>query len=52
MTKAITVLFACLMAVQIIWPLGVPGLKRRKDAWKLAVAGFAVILVAVLLRPT
>lgn len=52
MSKAITILVVCLMAVQVIRPLGLPGLKRRKDAWKLAVVGFALILAAVVLRPT
>lgn len=52
MSKAITILVACLMAVQIIRPLGLPGLKRRKDAWKLAVLGFALILAAIVLRPS
>lgn len=51
MSKLISLIFVCLMAVQIIRPLGLPGLKRRKDAWKLAVAGFLVIFAAILLRP-
>jgi len=51
MSKVITLIFVCLMAVQVIRPLGLPGLKRRKDAWKLAVVGFAVIFAAIALRP-
>ena len=47
MTKAVALLFACLMVVQIIRPIGLPGLKQRKDAWKLAVFGFLAIGVAL-----
>jgi hypothetical protein len=52
MTKIIVVFFALLACVQIIKPLGWPGLKRRQDAWKLAVFGFlattAVLVLAAL----
>eukprot|EP00873_Tetraselmis_striata_P025004 jgi/Tetstr1/445268/TSEL_033066.t1 len=34
------VFFALVATIQVIKPLGWPGLKRRKDAWKLAVGGF------------
>jgi len=51
MSKIVTFIFICLMAVQIIRPLGIPGLRRRADAWKLAVAGFAFILLTIALRP-
>jgi hypothetical protein len=48
MTKAISLLVILAMAVQFARPLGLPGLKKRSDAWKLAVAAlFAVMLVAV-----
>jgi hypothetical protein len=44
MSKAVGVFFACAMLVQIIRPIGLPGLRRRGDAWKLAVAGlFAMV---------
>ncbi|MEM1045505.1 MAG: hypothetical protein AAGL24_05125 [Pseudomonadota bacterium] len=46
MFKMITFLVVCLMAVQVIRPLGLPGLKRRKDAWKLAVGGLLLTLAA------
>ncbi len=32
-----------MMVVHIIRPLGLPGLRRRKDFWKIAV--FAIILI-------
>jgi hypothetical protein len=48
MTKAISFLIIVAMAVQFIRPLGLPGLKKRSDAWKLAVAAFiAILLVAM-----
>ena len=50
MTKAVSLLFVLAMAVQIIKPLGLPGLKRRADAWKLAVAAFAVILLVAVTK--
>jgi len=48
MTRAFSILIILAMAIQIIKPLGLPGLKRRADAWKLAVAALlAIMLVAV-----
>ncbi len=48
MTRAFSILIILAMAIQIIKPLGLPGLRRRADAWKLAVAALAAImLVAV-----
>lgn len=35
-----------LMAIQIVKPLGLPGLKRRADFWKLALLAMAAISVA------
>ena len=45
MTKALSLLIVIAMAIQIIRPLGLPGLKRRADAWKLAVAALAAIML-------
>lgn len=47
MAKLILVFFACLALIQFIKPLGLPGLRRRKDAWKLAVIGLLVALASV-----
>jgi hypothetical protein len=48
MTKALSLLIVLAMAIQIVRPLGFPGLRKRADAWKLAVAALAAImLVAV-----
>jgi hypothetical protein len=43
MTKLLSLLIVGLMIVQIIKPLGLPGLKRRGDFWKLALAALAAI---------
>jgi hypothetical protein len=45
------VFFAAAAVVQLIRPLGWPGLKHRRDAWKLAVAGFLIVLAVIGLRP-
>lgn len=48
MTKAFSLLIILAMAIQFIKPLGLPGLRKRADAWKLAVAAlFAIVLVAM-----
>ncbi|MCC0029601.1 MAG: hypothetical protein H6891_04760 [Brucellaceae bacterium] len=51
MTKILSLLIIAMMAVHIIRPLGLPGLRRRKDVWKIAVAALAVFMVVVLIRP-
>ena len=50
MTKAIAILLMLAMLIQIIRPLGLPGLGRRGDFWKLAVFAFAIWSAALLLR--
>ncbi len=50
MTKVIAVLLILLMLIQIIKPLDMPGLRRRKDFWKLALLAFAIWTLALLLR--
>ncbi|MEI2384090.1 hypothetical protein [Breoghania sp. JC706] len=47
MTKAIALFFVLVALIQVIRPLGWPGLRRRKDAWKLVAAGFALSVVVV-----
>ena len=46
MTKLIMVFFAAVAAIQLIKPIGLPGLEHRRDAWKLAL--FALIVMAVI----
>ncbi|MFD1696902.1 hypothetical protein [Roseibium aestuarii] len=47
MTKAILLLLLALSAIQLIRPLGWPGLKRRADFWKLALGGLMVLVVSI-----
>jgi hypothetical protein len=51
-TKVIAVLLLLAMAVQIIKPLGLPGLKRRADFWKIAIIAFAVWTIALVINET
>ena len=51
MAKAVAFLLALAMLVHIIKPLGLPGLKQRKDAWKIAVAALILMTVLVGIRP-
>lgn len=48
MTKLLSLLVLLMMAAHLIRPLGLPGLKRRKDVWKIAVAAFVLISLTVL----
>ena len=48
MSKILALVIIAMMAVQIIKPLGLPGLRHRRDFWKLAVAAMAAIGLTVL----
>ncbi|TIQ16101.1 MAG: hypothetical protein E5X61_29470, partial [Mesorhizobium sp.] len=37
MSKLLALVIVAMMVIQLIKPLGWPGLKRRSDFWKLAV---------------
>ena len=50
MTRLISLFFVLAMAVQIIRPLGLPGLHRRVDAWKLAVIAVAIVSAVSVLK--
>ena len=50
MTKILAVVIVGMMVVQIIKPLGLPGLRYRRDCWKLAVFALAAISVTALLN--
>lgn len=50
MTKALAILLILAMCIQIIKPLGLPGLRRRMDFWKIALVAFAIWTVALLGR--
>jgi len=49
MTKLIALFMAALALIQFIKPLGLPGLERRQDAWKLAVGGAGLMLLFIIL---
>ncbi len=46
MTKILAFVILALMVIQLIKPLGWPGLKRRSDFWKLALMAIAAISFA------
>jgi hypothetical protein len=49
MSKILALVIIAMMVIQLIKPLGLPGLKERRDFWKLAVAALAAITLTVLL---
>jgi hypothetical protein len=49
--KAVTIFMALATLVHVLKPLGLPSLKKRSDAWKIAVFGLALMVVLVALRP-
>ena len=49
MSKALALVIIGLMVIQLIKPLGLPGLRHRRDFWKMAVAALVAISVTVLL---
>ena len=51
MVRAVSVFLGLVMLVQIIRPFGLPGLKRRADAWKIAALALAIIFVVGMIRP-
>jgi hypothetical protein len=51
MSKVLPVLLLLAMLVHLIRPLGLPGLRHRRDFWKIAVIAIAVMMLTVLIRP-
>jgi low affinity Fe/Cu permease len=49
LTKIIALFLILVAAIQVIKPLGWPGLKKRSDAWKLAAGVVAVTIGSVIL---
>ncbi|AZO63307.1 MAG: hypothetical protein E5X23_22600 [Mesorhizobium sp.] len=49
MTKLLALVIIGIMLIQIIKPLGWPGLERRSDFWKLALLAMAAISLAAML---
>jgi hypothetical protein len=50
MSKLLALVIIGLMVIQLIRPLALPGLRQRRDLWKLAVAAMAAISLTVVLR--
>jgi hypothetical protein len=50
LSKFLSLIIIAAMVLHLIKPLGLPGLRRRQDFWKLAVAALAAISLTVLLR--
>ncbi len=50
MTKVIFLLLLLVMVAHLIRPLGLPGLKKRGDFWKIAVFAFLAVTVVVVLQ--
>jgi hypothetical protein len=50
MTKAFSFFIILAMAVQVIRPLGLPGLRKRSDFWKLAIVALAAVMLVAGLR--
>ena len=50
MAKIVMVFFAAVACIQLIKPIGWPGLKQRRDAWKLVMAGFMAVVVLIGIR--
>ena len=50
MGKIVMVFFAAVACIQLIKPIGWPGLKQRRDAWKLIVAGIVAFVLLIGIR--
>lgn len=46
MAKILPLLAILLMLLHLVKPIGLPGLRRRKDFWKIAIVMIAATLVA------
>ncbi|PWV97266.1 hypothetical protein DFR52_107180 [Hoeflea marina] len=51
MVKLLGLLVVITMVLHLIKPIGLPGLRRRRDAWKIAMILIVSMMVAVVVRP-
>ena len=51
MVKLLSLLIVAMMIVHLIRPLGLPGLRRRADFWKIALAAMVAISLTAVIRP-
>ena len=49
MSKALSLIILAMMALHLWRPFGLPGLRHRRDVWKIAVIALALIALTVLL---
>ena len=49
MTKLLALLLLAMMGAHLIRPLGLPGLRQRRDFWKIAVVALGAFSLIVLL---
>ena len=49
MSKLLALVILAMMVIQFIKPIGLPGLRYRRDCWKLAVLALAAISLTALL---
>ena len=48
MTKIVPILAIILMVLHLVRPIGLPGLKKRRDFWKIAIVMIAAVLLAAI----
>ena len=51
MGKLFSILLAFVMLLQILRPFGLPGLRYRSDAWKIAFGALVLFGLTALIRP-
>ncbi|MEJ8570846.1 hypothetical protein [Microbaculum marinum] len=51
MGKAVAIVLGLAMLVHLIRPLGLPGLRKRSDAWKIALFALFAMVILVGIRP-
>ena len=51
MSKILPALLIAVMLLHLVRPLGLPGLRRRGDFWKIAVVAIGLMMLTVLVRP-
>lgn len=49
MTKVLPLLLLAVMALHLFRPIGVPGLRKRSDVWKIALFALGMMGLTVLL---
>ena len=47
MSRAVALVLVLAMVAHLIKPFGLPGLRKRSDAWKIALFAFALVIVLV-----